>query len=140
MINVPIFDLPGEIIAPWIDSKDFPKIQNSDEIKLAAMTKESLEITEEPRIATISAEGNNGPIETHTEFVDAPPPGKKMKMIKSTRTFMQNGYQMTETVNELVPCDDDDVDMESVTSAKTAAAAPPVKAKQSSMMSFFKKK
>lgn len=138
MINVPIYDLPGEIVAPWIDSEAFPAIQSSDEVKLAAMTKESLEISEEPK--KDEASFVNRPIESQSsESVDAPPPGKKMKMIKTTRTFMQNGYQMTETVNELVPCDDnEDVEMESAPAAKPAAA--PVKAKQSSMMSFFKKK
>lgn len=135
---MPIYNLPGEIVAPWIDSEAFPAIQSSDEVKLAAMTKESLEISEEPK--KDEAIFVNRPIESQSsESVDAPPPGKKMKMIKTTRTFMQNGYQMTETVNELVPCDDDeDVEMESAPAAKPAAA--PVKAKQSSMMSFFKKK
>lgn len=133
MINVPIFDLPGEIEAPWINSDNFPKMQSSEEVKLATMTKESLEITEETK---------GKPDEAIDESVDAPPPGKKMKMIKTTRTFMQNGYQMTETVNELVPCDDNDVEMEHtpVEQPAVSTTAAPAKAKQSSMMSFFKKK
>lgn len=143
MINVPIFDLPGEIEAPWINSENFPKIQSSEESKLAAMTKESLEITEEPtnEDEAKSDDRHTASSIAESESVDAPPPGKKMKMVKTTRSFMQNGYQMTETVNELVPCDDNDVGMEPVMEQPAAAAtAAPAKAKQSSMMSFFKKK
>jgi hypothetical protein len=76
--------------------------------------------------------------------------GKRMKMIKVTRTFTENGYQMTETVNEMVPCDDDDSealisDLTATATGRTSAngkttapsaAAPP---KQSNLMSFFKK-
>ena len=92
--------------------RGFPAIQSSDEVKLAAMTKESLEISEEPKKDETSF---NRPIESQSsESIDASTWKKmKKKMIKTTRTFMQNGYQMTETVNELVPCDDnEDVEME----------------------------
>ena len=148
LINVPIYDLPGEIEAPWINSENFPKIQNNEEVILAAMIKRSVEITEEPTNELNTTSDNDRPNETPTvpnESGDAaPPPGKKMKMVKSTRTFMQNGYQMSETVNELVPCDDTDVDMESNNALPAqqpvVVAAAPAKAKQSSMMSFFKKK
>lgn len=140
MINAPIFDLSGEIEAPWIDSKNEIIIENPISIEsLNIQANNDTNITTATTIATVDV-----------HEVDSQPPGKKMKMIQKTRSFIHDGYQKVETYNELVPCDDDNEEME--TKAHTAAEAiipaptpatqtqAQPKSKQSSMMNFFKKK
>jgi hypothetical protein len=63
---------------------------------------------------------------------------------------MHDGYQQVETYNELVSCDDEDLERVRATEnpdsnfSASQAPAPQIpaqpKSKQSSMMSFFKKK
>ena len=141
MINAPIFDLSGEIEAPWIDSKNEIIINNPVNI-------ESLNISAQANNSTTTTTATATAAIVDVHEVDSQPPGKKMKMIQKTRSFMHDGYQQVETYNELVPCDDEDEEMESKTqtaeiikpalAAKQTQAQP--KSKQSSMMNFFKKK
>ena len=157
LINVPIFDLAGEISAPWIDLENFPDVSKYTELALdnnnpisdakvevvANLTK-SVEATSLNLNNPISINSTTNKIEAETSTQG--PPIKKMKMIKKTRNFVENGYQMTEVVNELVPCDDENnVDTEEVAVVKPVAAVSTAAAvnkpkQQSSMMNFFKKK
>lgn len=160
MMNVPIV-LPPSLTAEHINA---PKVgassvfstkptEGEDAIKAdvsdVEMTDDSLPTQTKKSCAATAA----APIATSN--------GKRMKMVKVTRTFMENGYQMTETVNEMVPCDDDDpeaIPLEdgngnikkndtSVSASKpTTSAADNAKlkpsttsGKQSNLMSFFKK-
>lgn len=137
MINVPIFDLAGEIEAPWINSPDFTFY---DDIK-------SIDFDDK---IVVQVDDSNKLDPTNV----GPSAAKKMKMVKTTRTFMENGYQMTEVVNELVPCNDNDKDEDvkmsndtnvpvpSKATETSNVSAPAVNKppKQSSMMNFFKKK
>lgn len=143
MINVPIYDLAGEIQAPWIDTDNFPALPSSDEVKLSKLA-DTLTVEEsdkdEPmeQVKIVLAPKKSEP--AHDDLVSQQPPGKRMKMIKKTRTFMENGYQMTEVINELVECEEGE-EVEIVAPVvPVAPSATATKPKQSSMMSFFKKK
>jgi len=141
MINAPIFDLSGEIEAPWIDSNNEIIINN-------AVNIESLNINMQANNSTTTTTATTTAI-VDVHEVDSQPPGKKMKMIQKTRSFMHDGYQQVETYNELVPCnDEEEEEIESKTQTAEITKPGPVatqtqaqpKSKQSSMMNFFKKK
>lgn len=141
MINAPIFDFSGEIEAPWIE-------KSKNEIIITNPPIESLNIQTDKSNTIDSTTASN----TKIDEVASQPPEKKMKMIQKTRTFMHDGYQQVETYNELVPCDDEDFERVRATenpdsnfsASQSQAPAPQIpaqpKSKQSSMMSFFKKK
>lgn len=146
LINVPIFDLAGEIEAPWIDSNKFPKIETCDEVALKISEQKLISEEEEESIKEdeITSSSKQAPPVQPQSKTDSQPPEKKMKMVPTVRTFMHNGYQMTEVVNEHVPCDGAE-DTSSANSTTTSKPTPdvssvPAKSKQSSMMNFFKKK
>jgi len=146
MMNVPIVLPPSlqseNIKAPPVTaSMSSTKADDEDvEMKDAEdAPKASIDTASSTTPSTTNAI-KTGPVSTST--------GKRMKMVKVTRTFMENGYQMTETVNEMVPCDDDDPDaipLDGASSAKAPStttaskASAPTAAKQSNLMSFFKK-
>ncbi len=131
MINVPIFDVAGEIEAPWID-----KTENTISYVQSGVQNAQIS-SNKPASSTTTPNTQPTVINPVENEVASQPPGKKMKMVQKTRTFMHDGYQQVETYNELVPCDDNELEI-----AKTQPTQPaaPAKAKQSSMMSFFKKK
>ena len=136
LIDVPIFDLKGEIEAPWITK--LPETSGIESFKIVQVDDNvDVDEDEEMEAATIQS--------------SLIPPVKRMKTVQSVRTFMHNGYQMTEVVNELVPFADNEQEQEieivanapiPITSLPLPAPPPqiPAKAKQSSMMNFFKKK
>ena len=142
MINVPIYDVIGEIEAPGIDSSSIKIIHPIHPPSAAVVVEETvdnhlasaaenLQVVENPQI----------PISNRVDESSSQPPNKKMKLVKKTRTFMQNGYEMVEHYNEMVPCEEEEDELSETVSVKQSAAAPPqTKSKQSSMMSFFKKK
>lgn len=136
MINVPIFDVTGEIEAPWIDKTD--NIITSVQPGANNGVQNAHISTNKP---TSSVMSNTQTVVTNdaAHEIASQPPGKKMKMVQKTRTFMHDGYQQVETYNELVPCDDNEME-ETITKTQPSQPAAPAKAKQSSMMSFFKKK
>ncbi len=168
MINVPIFDLAGEISAPWIDLENFPAapkytevVLNSNSISDSNISKNNVNQVEVDLAKSVqdtsisnlnnplSINSTNNKIETEaSSSIVQGPPTKKMKMVKKTRTFVENGYQMTEVVNELVPCDDEnDPEAEVVKAAAVKPEVTPSSAatinkpkQQSSMMNFFNKK
>lgn len=135
MINAPIFDLTGDIVAPWIESKN--------EIVINTPSSDVINTT---AIANTKNTTTVNPMSSVANEVASQPPEKKMKIIQKTRTFMHDGYQQVETYNELVPCDDEEMTDKPVINALTNATQTPsaapaqTKSKQSSMMSFFKKK
>lgn len=145
MMNVPII-LPPSLQAPHIEAGEFKPValaKPSEDVEMedAAVEASSSETALINAIKTTTNATSNAPTSTG---------GKRMKMVKVVRTFTENGYQMTETVNEMVPCDDDDPDalpLNGETEAKKAApatttsttSAKPAAPKQSNLMSFFKK-
>ena len=72
--------------------------------------------------------------------------GPKMKMIKVPRTFMENGYLMTEMVTEMVPNEDDENSSspepaQQVTTSPKGSIKPVIPTKkQGNLLSFFKPK
>lgn len=149
MMNVPIILPPSlkseHIKAPPVTASVLAPPQ--EDIEMALEEKAEAIITETIAKTTIAPAPANASTTTVTPTVhQQTAPGKRMKMVKTTRTFTENGYQMTEIVNEMVPCEDNDPDAVSeeissgkdLTASKTkAAAAAP--GKQSNLMSFFKK-
>lgn len=132
MINVPIFDVIGEIEAPWIESKVPEIITNipTERVEPAAIVQSGNPVVQSAQPLSQTSQPD------HT-IEASQPPGKKMKMVQKTRTFMHDGYQQVETYNELVEVEEEETRVET---PKPAAPAAQTKSKQSSMMSFFKKK
>lgn len=149
--------VPPTLSAPWIVKREERRTRPA----VSAASRAAHAVAEPPAKAApepvdktdaIPSESTRHPSDTAAV---THPSGKRMKLVKVTRTFTENGYQMTETVNELVPCDETDVPSSprsdapaSVgasrstlsTPAKKAETAKPTTGKQSSMMSFFQKK
>ena len=141
MMNVPII-LPPSLKSEYIKA---PPV-SATAISPSAEPVEDVEMTDsQPALKAESVKATTAvPEPTTTAHQSAP--GKRMKMVKVTRTFTENGYQMTETVNEMVPCEEDDSEALPAESNSTTAAssvkpkaAAPTAAKQSNLMSFFKK-
>lgn len=144
LINVPIFDMKGEIEAPWIDSSKIPEIETTDymaSMKISNQKHPEIQSKADVQVPSASTNSQSQAQPADSFESQSQPPEKKMKTVPTVRTFMHNGYQMTEVVNELVPCyGDKEEDSTNITAAVKPAAAPPAKSKQSSMMNFFKKK
>lgn len=66
------------------------------------------------------------------------PAGPKMKAIKVPKTFMENGYLVTEMITEMVPVDENSSSQERQKS--DPVAKKPAGRKQGSLLSFFKPK
>jgi hypothetical protein len=159
-LNVPII-LEPTIRAPWIMRREeggaaftleqpmsvdseLPKTEMAAE---EAEPSRTLEPPEPPEtletLTTASATGSA------TGSIGEPVP-KRMKLVKVPRVYVENGYQMTEIVNELVPCDDNDPEAELLnpqnspsvtkgTAKPTSAKATTSTSKQGNLLSFFKK-
>ena len=147
MMNVPII-LPPSLKAPHIEAGEFKATvvaKPSDDIEMedSSVPASASESALMNSIKTTASAINN------TTSASAPTTNtgaKRMKMVKVVRTFTENGYQMTETVNEMVPCDDDDPyalplagESDKKKAAPTTSTAKPAAPKQSNLMNFFKK-
>ena len=147
MINGPILIKPA-IDAPWIHAED-DRSKPAFSLSPAEPVNCPMQV-DAPQEAVAPAAETNANVKAPSAFqaaecaaepaskaaaADEPIP-KKMKMVKVPRTFMENGYQMTEMVNELVPCDEGEV----AEDPKPNPGPKTTTAKQGTLLNFFKKK